>query len=81
LHVNRDGTIVALSAEIIGDVGAYSVYPWTAVIEPIQAASFMPGPYRVPFLAMAVCRDGLRSGSGAWFRWRCGAELPAVCSV
>jgi carbon-monoxide dehydrogenase large subunit len=48
LRVNHDGTIVALSADVIGDVGAYSVYPWTAVIEPIQVASFMPGPYRVP---------------------------------
>ncbi len=40
--------IVALSADITGDVGAYSVYPWTAGIEPIQVASFLPGPYRVP---------------------------------
>jgi Molybdopterin-binding domain of aldehyde dehydrogenase len=48
LRVNNDGTIVALSADVIGDAGAYSVYPWTAVIEPIQAVSFMPGPYRVP---------------------------------
>jgi carbon-monoxide dehydrogenase large subunit len=46
LRVNNDGTIVALSADVIGDAGAYSVYPWTAVIEPIQAVSFMPGPYR-----------------------------------
>jgi carbon-monoxide dehydrogenase large subunit len=48
LRVNNDGTIVSLGADVIGDVGAYSVYPWTAVIEPIQVASFMPGPYRVP---------------------------------
>ena len=48
LRVNNDGTIVALSADVIGDAGAYSVYPWTAVIEPIQTVSFMPGPYRVP---------------------------------
>ncbi len=48
LHLKSDGTIVGLSAEVIGDVGAYSVYPWTAVIEPIQVVSFIPGPYRVP---------------------------------
>jgi aerobic carbon-monoxide dehydrogenase large subunit len=48
LRLGADGTIVALEADIIGDVGAYSVYPWTAVIEPIQVASFIPGPYRVP---------------------------------
>ena len=56
LRVNNDGTIVALSADMIGDVGAYSVYPWTAVIEPIQVASFMPGPYRVPILPGAGAR-------------------------
>lgn len=48
LHLTSDGTIVGLRADVIGDVGAYSVYPWTAVIEPIQVVSFLPGPYRVP---------------------------------
>jgi len=43
-----DGTITALSADVIGDVGAYSVYPWTAALEPVQVVSFLPGPYRVP---------------------------------
>src|SRR5579862_5911233 len=32
--------------EII-DVGAYSIYPWTAALEPVQVVSFLPGPYRV----------------------------------
>jgi carbon-monoxide dehydrogenase large subunit len=48
LHLKSDGTIVGLRADVIGDVGAYSVYPWTAVIEPIQVVSFLPGPYRLP---------------------------------
>ena len=47
LGLSEDGTIQALSAEVIGDVGAYSIYPWTAVIEPIQVVSFLPGPYRI----------------------------------
>jgi len=47
LAVAEDGTILALAADVIGDVGAYSIYPWTAVIEPIQVISFMPGPYRI----------------------------------
>ena len=41
------GNIVALRAEVIGDVGAYSIYPWTAGLEPVQVVSFLPGPYRV----------------------------------
>jgi carbon-monoxide dehydrogenase large subunit len=48
LGLDNDGRILALSAEVIGDVGAYSIYPWTAALEPVQVVSFLPGPYRVP---------------------------------
>ncbi|MBV9584553.1 MAG: xanthine dehydrogenase family protein [Alphaproteobacteria bacterium] len=48
LGLELDGRIRALRAEVIGDVGAYSIYPWTAALEPVQVISFMPGPYRVP---------------------------------
>ena len=48
LGVDEDGAILALRAEIVGDTGAYSVYPWTAAVEPVQVAAFLPGPYRVP---------------------------------
>ena len=48
LALDGDGRIVALRADVIGDVGAYSIYPWTAALEPVQVVSFLPGPYRVP---------------------------------
>lgn len=47
LALDGDGNIIALCADVIGDVGAYSVYPWTAGIEPVQVVSFLPGPYRI----------------------------------
>jgi carbon-monoxide dehydrogenase large subunit len=47
LGLDGDGRIVALRADVIGDVGAYSIYPWTAALEPVQVVSFLPGPYRV----------------------------------
>ncbi len=47
LACDGEGHILALRADCIGDVGAYSVYPWTAAIEPVQVVSFLPGPYRV----------------------------------
>jgi aerobic carbon-monoxide dehydrogenase large subunit len=47
LALDADGSIMALRADVLGDVGAYSVYPWTATIEPVQVISFLPGPYRV----------------------------------
>lgn len=48
LAVDSQGRILGLRAEVVGDVGAYSIYPWTAGIEPVQVISFLPGPYRVP---------------------------------
>jgi hypothetical protein len=46
LALDKDGRILALAAEVIGDIGAYSIFPWTAALEPVQVVSFMPGPYR-----------------------------------
>ena len=43
LGLDRDGHILALAAEIIGDVGAYSIYPWTAALEPVQVVEFHAG--------------------------------------
>jgi aerobic carbon-monoxide dehydrogenase large subunit len=47
LALDADGNMLALRADVTGDVGAYSVYPWTAALEPVQVVSFLPGPYRV----------------------------------
>ncbi|KAB2662499.1 xanthine dehydrogenase family protein molybdopterin-binding subunit [Brucella tritici] len=47
LAVTKDGTLIGLRADVIGDVGAYSIYPWTAALETVQVVSFMPGPYRM----------------------------------
>jgi CO/xanthine dehydrogenase Mo-binding subunit len=57
----KTGRILALAAEVIGDIGAYSIFPWTAALEPVQVVSFMPGPYRVPTYqgharAVATCK-------------------------
>ena len=47
LALDADGKMLALRADVIGDVGAYSIYPWTAALEPVQVVSFLPGPYRI----------------------------------
>src|SRR5207244_2078842 len=54
LGLDADGRILALKADVIGDVGAHSIYPWTAALEPVQVISFLPGPYRVPAYLGAV---------------------------
>jgi carbon-monoxide dehydrogenase large subunit len=47
LALDADGKLLALRADTTGDVGAYSIYPWTAGLEPVQVVSFLPGPYRL----------------------------------
>ena len=47
IALDGEGHIAALRADVIGDIGAYSIYPWTAALEPIQVVSFLPGPYRI----------------------------------
>ena len=62
LGLDAQGRILALRTDVIGDTGAYSIYPWTAGLEPVQVISFMPGPYRVPAYwgrvrAVATCKS------------------------
>ncbi len=47
IGLDADGRVLALRADVVGDVGAYSIYPWTAALEPVQVVSFLPGPYRI----------------------------------
>lgn len=48
LAVGAEGKLLGLRARILGDAGAYSIYPWTAALEPMQVAGFLPGPYDLP---------------------------------
>jgi len=43
-----DGRILALDAVIDCDTGAYSVFPFTCAVEPLMAATELPGVYKVP---------------------------------
>lgn len=42
-----DGTLLAVQADVTCNVGAYSVYPWTAGIEPLMAGGLLTGPYKL----------------------------------
>ncbi len=42
-----DGRLTALTAVAVCNAGAYSVYPWTAGLEPLMAGGLLAGPYRV----------------------------------
>lgn len=42
-----DGTLLALQADILSNVGAFSAYPTTCGVEPLMAFAEYPGPYKV----------------------------------
>src|SRR5207248_4359101 len=44
---DADAKLIALAADIVADVGAYSCYPTTCAVEPLMAMAEMPGPYDV----------------------------------
>ncbi|MDE2005270.1 MAG: xanthine dehydrogenase family protein [Rhodospirillales bacterium] len=54
LALAADGAMLGLRAEVLGDIGAVSIFPWTASLEPVQVISFLPGPYRIPAYAARV---------------------------
>lgn len=43
-----DGHVLALDADVVCDMGAYSCYPFSAGIEPLMASAEMPSVYKVP---------------------------------
>jgi aerobic carbon-monoxide dehydrogenase large subunit len=44
---NDHGKLLALSTDVLANVGAYSCFPTTAAVEPLMAMAEMPGPYDV----------------------------------
>jgi len=44
---DADGKLIALAAEVVANVGAYSCFPTTCGVEPLMAMAELPGPYDV----------------------------------
>jgi carbon-monoxide dehydrogenase large subunit len=42
---DRNAKLIALRADVVANVGAYSCYPTTCGVEPLMAMAEMPGPY------------------------------------
>ena len=66
LAARRDGTIVAMQADVTCAVGAYSVHPYGPLLEPMGTASMLPGPYLVPryrFRTRGVAVNGSPEGA------------------
>ncbi len=60
LRADASGRILSLEAMIRVDVGAYSVWPWTAAMEAGMVIGILPGPYHVPAYyvkAQSICTN------------------------
>ncbi|MCX7153510.1 MAG: xanthine dehydrogenase family protein molybdopterin-binding subunit, partial [Proteobacteria bacterium] len=50
IAVDAQGTILAFAADDLADIGAYSVYPRSSVLEGVQALAMVGAPYAAPAL-------------------------------
>jgi carbon-monoxide dehydrogenase large subunit len=48
-YADSQGKLLGIEADVAVDVGAYSVWPFSACLESAQIASILPGPYQMPF--------------------------------
>jgi carbon-monoxide dehydrogenase large subunit len=75
-YADASGKLLGLDAEISVDTGAYSVWPFTAVLEAAQAGGNLPGPYDVPAYRCKVVSVATNKPPFAPYR---GVARPGVC--
>jgi carbon-monoxide dehydrogenase large subunit len=73
-----DGRLTALVAEAVCNGGAYSVYPWTAGLEPLMAGGLLPGPYRLEHYRCDVSGVATNTAPAGAYR---GVSRPATVFV
>ncbi len=75
LAVKKDGTILGIKTRFIGDIGAYTSFPWTPSFEPLQAALACPGPYKIRNVDMDAVAVATNKTTSSVYR---GVGLPAA---
>ena len=75
LACKKDGTILGIKTKFVGDVGAYTSYPWTPSFEPLQAALATPGPYKIRNVHMDAVAVATNKTTSSVYR---GVGLPAA---
>jgi aerobic carbon-monoxide dehydrogenase large subunit len=73
---DAQGRITGLAVQVYVDAGAYSVYPWTAAMDPAMAAYIMPGPYRIENFECDAY--GIATNKTPFGAYR-GVTRPATC--
>ena len=75
-YADKSGRILGIDAEITVDVGAYSVWPFTACLEAAQAGGNLPGPYAINVYR---CKTfSVATNKPAFTPYR-GVARPGVC--
>jgi aerobic carbon-monoxide dehydrogenase large subunit len=75
LALTKDGIILAAKGKFIGDIGAYTAYPWTPCFEPMQAALAFPGPYKIKQMRVEALAVATNKVTTSPYR---GVGLPAA---
>lgn len=72
---DKEGRLLAVDADLLCDVGAYSCYPVTAGVEPLMAMADLPGPY--DFQAYRVRSRGITTNTCPMAPYR-GVSRPVI---
>ena len=75
-YADRRGRLLALDAEVTVDVGAYSVWPFSAGLEAAQAGGNLPGPY--DFFGYRCKTYSVATNKPPFVPYR-GVARPGVC--
>ncbi|MGJ8583812.1 MAG: xanthine dehydrogenase family protein molybdopterin-binding subunit [Marinosulfonomonas sp.] len=75
-YADDQGRMLGLDADVWVDVGAYSVWPFTACLEAAQAGGNLPGPYALPAYS---CRTYSVATNKPGFTPYRGVARPGVC--
>ena len=75
---DADGALLAVDARIHCDTGAYSMFPWTAALEPLMAGGLLAGPYRVANYRAEVVAAATNKAPAGPYR---GVARPATVFV
>lgn len=75
-YADTRGRLLGLDAEVMVDVGAYSVWPFTACLEAAQAGGNLPGPYALPTYRCVTYSVATNKPSFTPYR---GVARPGVC--
>jgi aerobic carbon-monoxide dehydrogenase large subunit len=75
---DSDAKLIALKADVISNVGAYSCYPTTCAVEPLMAMAELPGPY--DFRAYSCRARGVATNTCTMAPYR-GVSRPVITFV